>query len=374
MPSTGNSTWVNDTDPPVSAARLNAMETAHTNAVSKSGDTVAGTLHVTSTVSTGPAAGTTESFFTDSTTKPAAFLGSSYTGNHAVTVRQRATSGTDTAAALNVVSDNPFTSAVLITGVEDGAGAAGRGTVKIRHNGQANGSDSGCAALSIDLRTAGTAAQGIFVTASDGATTGNLITLRNNVRDDFAVSKNGDLSALGNSLGIVAPANHGLTAWSYDPTLAVNTHAMTNGTVYLVKVHIPAGAAVTQIYWHVGTAGTTPTTGQNQVGLYSSAGSRLAVTTVDADISSTGLKATAISSQSLATGATYWVGIVVNATTPPALARTTNIAGVGGLLNVGLAAANYRFAINGTGQTSLPASITPGSASQGISLWAAVGP
>ncbi|WP_326575836.1 hypothetical protein OG889_10220 [Streptomyces sp. NBC_00481] len=46
------------------------------------------------------------------------------------------------------------------------------GTPKIAHVGYADGSDPGSSALSIDLMTAGTAAQGIFVTATDAPTKG----------------------------------------------------------------------------------------------------------------------------------------------------------------------------------------------------------
>lgn len=63
--------------------------------------------------------------------------------------------------------------------------------VKVTHTGQADGSDSAASCLSLDIRTAGTASQGIFVTATDGPTTGSLITLRNNARDDFVVKGTG---------------------------------------------------------------------------------------------------------------------------------------------------------------------------------------
>jgi len=67
-----------------------------------------------------------------------------------------------------------------------------RGTLKITHRGYADGSDAGAAALSIDLRTDGTAAQGIYLTATNGATKGNLIALRNNTGlDDFIVKGTG---------------------------------------------------------------------------------------------------------------------------------------------------------------------------------------
>ncbi|MFE9138859.1 hyaluronoglucosaminidase [Streptomyces sp. NPDC007355] len=117
-------------------------------------------------------------------TSPAQFYGASTTA-HTVTINHKALSG-DT-AALNVTSDNPATSAMYLTGVE-----TSRGTLKISHKGYADGSDPGASGLSIDLRTAGTAAQGIFVTATDGPTKGALIVLRNNPGvEDFVVKGTG---------------------------------------------------------------------------------------------------------------------------------------------------------------------------------------
>ncbi|MFI2432723.1 hyaluronoglucosaminidase [Streptomyces sp. NPDC018693] len=117
-------------------------------------------------------------------TSPAQFYGTSTTA-HTVTINHKATSGAS--VALNVTSDNPEDSAMYVTGRE-----TGRGTLKISHMGYADGSDANAAALSLDLRTAGTAAQGIFVTATDGATKGALLVLRNNDGlDDLTVKGSG---------------------------------------------------------------------------------------------------------------------------------------------------------------------------------------
>ncbi|WP_327727398.1 hyaluronoglucosaminidase [Streptomyces sp. NBC_00487] len=102
------------------------------------------------------------------------------------TINHKATSGKKT-VALNVTSDNTETSAMYLTGVE-----TEHGTPKIAHVGYADGSDPGSSALSIDLMTAGTAAQGIFVTATDAPTKGALLVLRSNPGpDDFVVKGNG---------------------------------------------------------------------------------------------------------------------------------------------------------------------------------------
>ncbi|WP_344496882.1 hyaluronoglucosaminidase [Streptomyces enissocaesilis] len=111
---------------------------------------------------------------------------------HALAVLQDGTAGEG--VALNVVSKNPEDSAMYLTGHEKNS----RGTLKISHFGYVDASDGGASALSIDLKTTGvvdksggTAAQGIYVTATTGATKGNLITLRNNNVDDFVVKGSG---------------------------------------------------------------------------------------------------------------------------------------------------------------------------------------
>lgn len=359
------------------------------------------------------------------TTERAAFFKNTSSLSHTVTIYQAGTTGVDVAAALNVVSDNTQSSAMYLSGTEEN-----RGTLKITHR-KPTASDASAAALSIDLTGASTAARGIFLTSTTGGTTGDLIGVRNNSRDDFVVkgtgrvgigvataatpgaaldvrqnsdttkgilvkansasalgliegqnssatvvfnlSKDGDLAAIGNALGLATPATHGMAAWTYDPALAINSTLLTNGTIYLAKVYVPLGVSITKLYWHVAVVAVAPSAAQNEVGIYNTAGTLLASANVDADVTSTGLKTTTIASTALSTGASYWVAFVFNAATAPTLARTTGVAGAGGLVNAGLSVANYRFATNGTTKTVLDASITPASASQGIPLWAAVG-
>jgi hypothetical protein len=171
----------------------------------------------------------------------------------------------------------------------------------------------------------------------------------------------GAVSASAGSMGEASPPTHNLISWAFDPALATNSSILTNGTVYLAKMNVSAAVACTKIYWWVTAAGVTATAGQNFVGLYSSAGTLLTSANVDADVTSTGLKTTTISSQSLTAGTFVWVGMVFNAATAPTMARMAGLTGLSAAVNVGLTAPAYRFAINGTAQTSLPASITPAS-------------
>lgn len=128
---------------------------------------------------------TAQSVTTDSSVRSAFFKTTSST-EHAATIYQAGTSGVDVAAALNVVSDNSQSSAMYLSGTE-----TNRGTLKIAHHGQADGSDAGAAAISVDMQTSGSAAQGIFLTSTSGNIGGNAITVRNNSRDDFVVKSTG---------------------------------------------------------------------------------------------------------------------------------------------------------------------------------------
>lgn len=185
----------------------------------------------------------------------------------------------------------------------------------------------------------------------------------------------GSLAVTGNALGQDTPAAHGIAAWCYDPALAVNSTQVNNGTLYLTRVNIAADVNATRIYWWAGNQGSAPVAGQNHAGLYSSNGTLMAATNVDAAVSSAGLKTTVIPSQLLTAGAFYWVALLFNASATPTLTRGSGWTGVDSAANVGLAAAAYRFAMNGTGRTALPSSIAPG-ANVGTDFagpWVAVG-
>ncbi|CAM5603406.1 hypothetical protein SVIOM74S_05800 [Streptomyces violarus] len=158
---------------------------------------------------------------TTNLTARSAFLKTTSPTEHAVTIYQASTTGVDVAAALNLISDNRETSAVYISGHE----TLPRGTVKITHTNGGSGAtdDTSASALSIDLRrgtAAGTAAQGIFLTATDGGTTGRLLTLRNGGANLFTVPAAGSVYTATGAFGEQLPVNHGLTGWTYDPVIA----------------------------------------------------------------------------------------------------------------------------------------------------------
>lgn len=193
----------------------------------------------------------------------------------------------------------------------------------------------------------------------------------------YQVGQGGGVAASGASLGEVSPAAQGLTAWSYDPSVAVNAIELTVGTVYLVKLHIAADATVSKLYWWMPVAGATPVAGQNFGGLYSSSGALLASVDADATVTATaGLQTLTLSSTALEGGSFVWAALLFNAATNPTLAYASGATGALTAVNVGLSAATLRYAVNGTGATELPASITPASNTGSLLAgpWVAVGP
>jgi hypothetical protein len=164
-----------------------------------------------------------------------------------------------------------------------------------------------------------------------------------------------------------APPDHGMESWVYPPALCTGGSAAVNGTRYLTKLYTRRARTSVAVHWAVTTAGASPVAGQNWVGIYSSAGVRLGQAGVDADISSSGAKRTVIAAAYDA--GFVWVAWVFNAATPPTLARAGSFETTP---NAGLTAAALQFAVNGTSQTTLASSLTPGSnsTSGALNWWA----
>jgi hypothetical protein len=181
LPAKGSGDW----DVPLNAA-LADLQSQIDAKFSAAGGTLSGALTVNGS-------STATSYNTNSAVR-SAFLKTTSDSQHAVTVYQAATGTSPGSVALNVISDKPGDSTMYVTGHE-----LARGTLKIAHLNPGSGAaaDAGAAAISIDLQynsQGGTAAQGIFMTATEGPTTGNLITIRNtspSTVEDFAVRGSG---------------------------------------------------------------------------------------------------------------------------------------------------------------------------------------
>jgi hypothetical protein len=150
-------------------------------------------------------------------------------------------------------------------------------------------------------------------------------------------------------------ADHGMETWTHDPYYAASSVIAVNGRVYAVKLPIRRNVTVDTIWWSISTAGATPTAGQNEIGLYSSDGVKLQSANIDAAISSSGAKSTAITAQALSAGF-VWVLFLFNAATPPTLIRGSSFEGTP---NLNLPATALRAAVVSSGATALPASFAP---------------
>jgi hypothetical protein len=167
-----------------------------------------------------------------------------------------------------------------------------------------------------------------------------------------------------------------LQAWAYDPVIAgLGTATPAAGVLQLCRIDIGPDQAVfaTNICVVVSTAGTGATALANCfVGLYDSAGNFIA-NSGSADQSTpwatAGAKVIAMTAtQLLQTNKSYYVGMVIGTQS------TTNVAfsaaGSAGANNVGLVNSTARNGTILTGQTSLPASFTPGSVTLAKTPWA----
>lgn len=171
------------------------------------------------------------------------------------------------------------------------------------------------------------------------------------------------------------PEDNGLLTAVGDPWVTQGSDLLTAGTLYLVKLAIRRTMTITNLWWLMQTLGSGTSTG-SYCGLYSSAGTLLSGSSdiaakITAPATTGGIFVPLTTPQAVTAGSYVWAAILCNLSTTQvtlhgADATTSQI-------NVNLSAASYRFATNGTGLTSLPASITPSSNAQsstGISIWA----
>lgn len=150
------------------------------------------------------------------------------------------------------------------------------------------------------------------------------------------------------------PVDQGLISWAYDPSLISGTYTLaTGGTVYTAQLKVNAGT-ITNVAYHITTAGATLTALQNFVGIYQN-GVLLGASAAPATITqwlTTGYIVTPLTAPVQVQNGIITVAFVFNGTTGP----TLGVAGVKG--NNGLAAASSRYGTANTGvTTALPASL-----------------
>jgi hypothetical protein len=168
---------------------------------------------------------------------------------------------------------------------------------------------------------------------------------------------------------VPVPSDHGLLGWSYDPSFALSTLTPTLGTVYLSAVYIRQAVTISKLWFLQGTAATTPTSGQNWIGLVNSSGTILSTASLDSIVTSPNApKSATLSAAQAVTAGTYWVALLFNAAAAPVIYKTAMPFTGFGVVNQ--SAATQRYATAGTSQTTLSA-ITMSSNAAGQSIWVA---
>jgi len=176
---------------------------------------------------------------------------------------------------------------------------------------------------------------------------------------------------IGAALSTWGPQDVGLLAWVAEPGLITGTAISIATRIYLIGVQIRQTTLISNLWCHINVAATTPTTGQNFLGVYNQAGTLVAVT---ADISTSttpaGIKTLPVTTPFSAPAGLYWVALLFNAGTNPTLSTLGTANGIANLSNT---ATSLRYAVNGTG-TTLPSSITPASntATASLNYWVGI--
>lgn len=165
------------------------------------------------------------------------------------------------------------------------------------------------------------------------------------------------------------PQDMGLKGWTQDPASAAGSATSVTQTIYWVKIPVRVATTITNIIVNVTAIAVTPVASQNLVGLYDSAGVKLAESADQGTAWSAGGIGTKtiplITPQAVSAGF-YYAAMMSNAATPANFLRANSQSS--SVLNIG---STFRF-VNTTGNTSLPASFTPGSANtDNNARWAA---
>jgi hypothetical protein len=169
------------------------------------------------------------------------------------------------------------------------------------------------------------------------------------------------------------PADGGWLSQNYDPVNATSTQITTAGTIYLMRFNIRYNMTVTNVVMCLTTA-SSGASSTSFTGLYSSAGTLLSGSSDILTITNgaTGFKTLPLTTPQPVTAGTFvWAAILTNASvTQPTFARTTSS---NTAYESGTAAAGFRFAVNGTVQSSLP-TLTPASntVTGSFAFWAAL--
>lgn len=208
------------------------------------------------------------------------------------------------------------------------------------------------------LTGATTASRYVGATAGGPPTSGTFSTL------DWAMDPNGFvwICTSGGSQGtwVMAagnvpwlPADDGFAAAAFDPAIAPSNGGPAAGVLGITRIAIRYPMTVSNVWVYLASAGSGASTG-SFVGLYSGSGTTLTKlqgsSDIGADLQADGYRSCPLSAPVSLTPGYVWAAILINLATMPSLFRVAN-AGFAG-------SGPARGTSSGTGQTSLPASIT----------------
>lgn len=173
-------------------------------------------------------------------------------------------------------------------------------------------------------------------------------------QDERITENAADIAALENP-----QTQNGVLAWNYDPVMSSgSTTPGSNGVLYMFKMRNKVPGIATNIVLGFQTGGSGFTVGQNFAGLYNSAGTLLSGTPDQStNWANVGKIMCPLSSPVSLGSDTYYVGVLLNATTRPSMLRTVSLSGVADLVNLNQSANQYNFSTFGTSLTALPSSV-----------------
>ena len=171
------------------------------------------------------------------------------------------------------------------------------------------------------------------------------------------------------------PADHGLTAWTFDPAASSTTGTpLSTGFIYMVGIVLRQATSISKVHAVLGAAGSGLTAGQCLAGLYDAAGNRVAITADQSTAwASAGHKAMNLTASYSAAAGRYYVALLFVGTTSPTFACGSTLGAAFTPGNANLSAGSYRFCRSASGQSALPGSVTlSGFTPDANNVWAAV--
>ena len=169
------------------------------------------------------------------------------------------------------------------------------------------------------------------------------------------------------------PADNGLLAACDSPGAISGTFLSIVGSRYMIKIPVRAAFTATTAWFLISGGGTGASSG-TFVALLDSTGALMSgSTSADCATQFQGTNAQSVNfgaAKALSAGTFVWVVLVSNLASTQPTFRTVGTA-TSAIPNLNLAAASYRAAVNGTGQTTL-ATVTPSSNTASNLIWVGI--